>query len=175
MIDDEDIKTKLLILFILDKYEMPIPEQILIQICSQDNNWVPYFVMPQTIEELINNHMAYARNDSTIKDRYVEITEDGKVCLSLFYSKIYKSLRDDISSYIRKNKLQYRKKQEFISNYTQNANGTYTVVCSVLNGVQTLFEFKFIVPTKSKALSMSKKWPDKAPELYKIYSDMIID
>ena len=62
---DEDIKNKLLILFILDKYETPINQDLLTQMCCVENNWVPYFCFAHFIDELIGNiNKQGERNDN---------------------------------------------------------------------------------------------------------------
>lgn len=173
---DEDIKNKLLILFILDKYETPISQELLTQMCCIENNWVPYFCFDHFIEELTNARFVFKKPDPHNKEDYLlSVSEDGKVCLGYFYSSIFKSVRDDVAEYIKKNKLEYRKKQEFRCSSEQNADGTYTVTCMVLNGETVMFELKFTVPTKAKASVIEKKWQTSAPEVYRIYVDMLID
>ena len=176
MITDEDIKNKLLILFILDKYETPISQEILSQMCCIDNNWIQYFCFGTYVDELIGARFVLSEPDKNNEnDRLLSISDDGKVCLSYFYSSIFKSIRDDVSEYIRQNKLKYRRKQEFLCNYEKNADGTYTVHCVVLNGQVILFELKFVVPNVRKAESVAVKWQDAAPEVYKNYVDLLID
>lgn len=173
---DEDIKTKLLILFILDKYETPISQELLSQMCCVDNNWIPYFCFAHFVDELVGARFVIKKPDRHSKDDYLlTISEDGKVCLSYFYSSIFKSVRDDVAEYIRNNKLKYRKKQEFVCTSQPNPDGTYTVNCMVLNGETTMFELKFAVPTKSKAISVAQKWQESAPEVYRTYVEMLID
>lgn len=173
---DEDIQTKLLILFILDKYETPISQNILTEMCCVDNNWVPYFCFSHFVDELSSAKFIYSKPDPrNPEDNFLSISEDGKVCLSYFYSSIFKTVRDDVAEYIRNNKLQYRKKQEFICKQEQNQDGTYTVRCIVLNGEITMFELKFNVPTKQKAESVAVKWRESAPEVYKTYVELMID
>lgn len=173
---DEDIKTKLLILFILDKYETPISQELLTQMCCIDNNWVPYFCFAHFVEELTNARFVFSKEDPNNKsDNLLSISEDGKICLSYFYNSIFKSVRDDVAEYIRNNKIKYRKKQEFMCIPEENSDGTYTVRCLVLNGESTMFEFKFTVPTKSKAAIIANKWQEAAPEVYRTYVEMLID
>lgn len=176
MINDEDIKSKLLLLFVLEKLEMPINEDILLQMCSLDNNWIPYFCFGQLIQELTSARFINRKlDDNNKKDFVLTLSEDGKICLSHFFKDIYKSVRNDVTNYIRNNKLIYRKKQEFACNYSKNADGSYIVVCAILNVETPIFELKFNVPTLAKAVSVSNAWQNKATEVYKTYLDMIID
>ena len=176
MITDEDIKNKLLILFILDRYETAISQEILTQMCCIDNNWIPFFCFGSFVDELVDARFIYGEKDKNNKnDRLLSISDDGKVCLSYFYSSIFKSIRDDVSEYIRQNKLKYRRKQEFVCNHEKNEDGTYTVRCMVMNAQVVLFELKFIVPNLRKAEGIAAKWQDAAPEVYKNYVDLLID
>lgn len=176
MINDEDIKSKLLILFILEKLEMPINEDILLQICSLDNDWIPYLCFTQYVNELsaagfINRH----EDENNAKDFVLSLSEDGKVCLSHFFKEIHKSVRDDVTAYIRTNRFNYRRQQEFVCNYSRLPDGQYKVVCAVLNIDAPVFEFSFAVPTMAKAVAIRNKWQSKAPDFYRAYTDLLID
>lgn len=177
MIQDEDIKSKLLILFALEKIEMPINEDILLQMCSVDNAWIPYMLFTQYVNELSNARFINKRLDEVGGKEYVlSLSEDGKVCLSQFYKDIFKSVRDEITSYIKRNKFLYRKQQEFCCNYKRNPDGTYRLKCSVLNLDVPIFEVIFDVPTLTKAVAVRNKWQQRAaPDFYRLYTDLLID
>lgn len=176
MINDEDIKSKLLILFILEKLEMPINEDILLHMCSLDNDWIPYFCFTQYTGELSRaGFINRTPDENGGRDYVLSLSEDGKVCLSQFYNDIYKSVRDDVTNYIRNNKLLYRKKQEFSCSYTRMPNGAFKVSCAVLNVDAPVFEMTFTVPTLAKAIAIRNKWQSRAPEFYRLYADMLID
>ena len=176
MINDEDIKSKLLILFILEKLEMPINEDILLQMCSLDNDWIPYLCFSQYVNELAGaGFIKRNYEEKPVQDYVLSLSEDGKVCLSHFYKDIYKSVRDDVTNYIRSNKLLYRKKQEFSCDYSKQPDGTFNVICAVLNVDEPVFEISFNVPTLAKAINIRNKWQSKAPDFYKLYTDLLID
>jgi len=176
MLYDEDIKAKLLILFILEKYETAVPEDMLVQICSFDNNWIPYFIFQQLLGELVEAGFVVKGPDEVNKTGSVlTLSPDGRVCLSHFYKDIYRSVRDEVTEYIRANKLRYKKKQEFLCRHTQNEDGTTRVNCSVLNGTKTLFDFTFNVPTVKKAEEIVLAWQTKATDVYRCYLDLLIE
>ncbi|MBO7156404.1 MAG: DUF4364 family protein [Clostridia bacterium] len=50
--NDESTNNKLLVLFILEKFEMPISEELFLSLCSVDNNWIPYLYCKQVVNEL---------------------------------------------------------------------------------------------------------------------------
>lgn len=175
MINDEDVKSKLLILFILEKLEMPINEDILLQMCSLDNEWIPYLCFSQYVNELAGAGFIIREIQQPAHDYVLSLSEDGKVCLSHFYNDIYKSVRDDVTNYIRTNKLTYRKKQEFSCNYARRPDGTFAVTCAVLNVNKPVFEITFTVPTLAKAIDIRNKWQNKAVDFYRLYTDLLID
>ena len=176
MINDEDIKSKLLIMFILEKLEMPINYEVLLQMCSFDNDWIPYLCLSQYVNELSNAGFIIRHADeNNPRDYVLSLSEDGKVCLSHFYKEIYKSIRDDVTAYIRNNRMLYRKKQEFSCNFNRLDDGTFHVVCEVKDRDMQVFEINFNVPTFAKAIAIKNKWQSKAPDFYKAYTDLLID
>lgn len=176
MINDEDIKSKLLILFILEKLEMPINEDILLQMCSLDNDWIPYLCFAQYVAELSGAGFISRHPDEVSgRDYVLSLSEDGKVCLSHFYNDIYKSVRDEVTAYIRNNKLLYKKKQEFSCSYKRCEDGTFKVTCAVLNVDSPVFEITFSVTSLAKAIEIRNKWQSKATDFYKVYTDLLID
>ncbi len=176
MITDDDIKSKLLILFILEKCEMAIKEDILCTMCCTDNNWIPYFCFGHFVEELTTTEFISVLNDPLAPgEKLLSITEKGKVCLNFFYSNIFRSLRDDASEYIRENKIKYRRMQEYVCQTEELPGGTFRVHLKALNGTQVMFELSFEVPTKRKADSIAVKWRENAPKVYENYRDLMID
>lgn len=176
MIDDINFKSKVLILFVLEKLEMPINEGVLIQMCCLDNDWISYFYFPTLINELasadlINRHL----DENSHKEYVISLNENGKVCLSYFFKDIYKSERDNVTEYIRANKLKYRKIQEFTCNYKKNKDGSFKVTCAVKNAESNVFEISFTVPTQEKAVSVRNKWASRATDFYRLYTDLLID
>ncbi len=174
MINDEDIRSKLLILFILEKMEMPVNTDVLLQMCSVDNNWIPYLCLGQYVSELkqsgfINEHIDDLGRES------ITLSEDGKVCISHFFKDIYKSVRDDVTAYIRQNKLNYRKQQEFVCTYERLPDGGFKVVCAVRSADTAVFELSFFAPTMTKVTAIKNKWQSKALDFYRSYVDLLID
>lgn len=174
MINDEDIKSKLLILFILEKMEMPTRTDILLQMCSIDNTWIPYLCFGQYVMELKQSGFIAEHTDDRGRES-ITLSEDGKVCISHFFKDIYKSVRDDVTAYIRNNKLNYRKQQEFTCMYERAAEGGYKVICAVNNADTSVFELTFLAPTLAKVTAIKNKWQAKAPDFYRAYVDLLID
>jgi hypothetical protein len=103
------------------------------------------------------------------------ITPEGRVCLAHFFIRISSPLREEISEYIKQNRMNYRRKQEYFSDYHKNADGTYTVILRIIDSVQSVFEIKMNVATRTTAKWVYKKWEEKAAQAYAALYDMLVD
>ncbi|MFA6866389.1 MAG: DUF4364 family protein [Clostridia bacterium] len=176
MIHEEVINNKLLILFILEKLDMQISEESLLQMCSVDNNWIPYFFCKQIIEELTNSNFILSKVDpNNAQTNIITINEDGKLCLSRFFKDIPYSVRMEVTEYIRNTKLEYKRQQEFVSNCKRNKDGTYLVNCQIMKIDSPIFELNFNVATRSKALAICNSWTQKAPDVYRTFLDIMVE
>jgi hypothetical protein len=85
------------------------------------------------------------------------------------------SLREEITVFIKQNKLKYRKKQERTADYFKNKDGTYTVFLKIIEPTGPLMELKFVVASRKVAKDIYKKWEEKASSLYSILYDSLVD
>ena len=117
----EDIQetSKLIILYFFDQMEVPLKETIVNDIFSEHSNWIPYTEYRSCFTELLKQNLLYNAASKTADPRY-SITAAGREGLSYFYTKIPMSVRDEISSVIKKNRLSYKKKQEYLADYYKN-------------------------------------------------------
>ena len=100
---------KLVILFVFDKMAIPLAESTLLDICSSDNNWLSYMECKQYLAELLDANLVYR----VPKSEMLNITQDGVSCLSLFFTRIPSSIRDEIVQYARENRKRLKKRQSY--------------------------------------------------------------
>ncbi len=162
---------KLIMLFVFDKMAIPLAETTILDICSSDNNWLTYMECKQFIAELLETNLIY----KVPKSENYNITQDGVNCLALFYTRIPNSIRDDIATYARENRLRYKKRQSYFCDYSKNADGSYTVILKINNESSTLMELKLVVATRQLAKYLYKSWIDKASEVYAQIHDTLLD
>ena len=110
--------SKLILLYVLETMGIPSTSETLNDMCCSQNNWLSYMTLTQIIPELIDGRFISCTENSGIN--YFKITNDGHSCLKCFYSNIPSSIRDDISSYIRKNRQTYKRNQEYFRDYKKN-------------------------------------------------------
>ena len=105
------------------------------------------------------------------------ITIDGRNCLSHFFLRIPQSLREEISNFIKENKLNLKRSQEYVSDYVKNPDGTHTVTLKIKEPVLTtpLLEIKLKAPNRHSAITACKKWKENAANIFEYLYDTIID
>ena len=76
----------------------------------------------QYLSELLETNLVYRLPKSDM----LNITQDGVSCLSLFFTRIPSSIRDEIVQYARENRMRFKKRQSYFCDYSKNADGTTT-------------------------------------------------
>lgn len=171
-IQGETSVNKLILLFVFDKMETALSERTIVDMCTAGNNWLNYMDCKELLPRLLDDGFI-CRIPST-EDALYTITSDGRESLNSFYINIPKSIRDEISVFVKKNSGKLRNRQECKSDYYQNVDGTYTVFLKILAPVQPMLELKFVVPDKKTAQNIYKNWESKASELYSaIYETLV--
>ncbi|MCQ2409605.1 MAG: DUF4364 family protein [Clostridia bacterium] len=162
---------KLIILFVFDKMAIPLTEATIMDICTSENGWLSYMECKQYLAELIETNLVYR----VPKGEMLNITNDGVGCLSVFVQKIPSTIRDEIVTYARENRLKFKKRQSYFSDYSKNADGSYTVIMRINSDQGTLMELKMIVSNRQDAKYLHNTWVDKASQTYSFLHDALLD
>lgn len=162
---------KLIVLFVFEKMAIPLEEEVVLDICTSDNNWLSYIFCKQYIDELLETNLLYR----VPKSDYLNITQDGISCLALFFTRIPSHIRDEITQYTRENRMRYKRRQSYFRDYSQNADGTYTVILKVNNDITTLMDLKLVVANRQLAKYLYKSWLDKASIIYSLIHETLLD
>ena len=151
-IQGETSVNKLIILFVFDKMEAALSERTVLEMCASGNNWLHYMDCKELLPRLIDDGFLCRATSAEEEPLYV-ITGEGRESLNNFYINIPKSIRDEITTFIKNNSGKLRNRQECKSDYFQNVDGTYTVFLKILAPVQPMLELKFVVPDKKGKLT----------------------
>ncbi len=166
---------KLILLYVLDKMEIPLTENSILEICSSQNNWINWMDCKDLLSQLLTSKLVYKPNDDSEENRY-NITVSGRGCISDFYTRIPRSMRDEIDKFAQANRLQFKRNQEYVSKNYKNEDGSYTVELRILEPVtaNTLFSVIIKADTRNSAMHACKKWRELAPNIYEaVYSKII--
>ncbi len=165
---------KLIILFVFDKMETALSERTVVETCTSVNSWLNYMDCMDLLPRLVDDGFLCKISSSDDETLYT-MTSDGRESLNSFYITIPKSIRDEITAFIKKNSGKLRNRQECKSDYFQNVDGTYTVYLKILAPVQPMLELKFVVPDKKTAQNIYKNWECKASDLYSAIYETLVD
>jgi len=165
--------SKLVLLYVFDNMEMPLTEKTILEMCCTQNSWISYITCKEVLSDLLETGFILEKESE--KEKYYSITADGRSCLSYFFTKIPTSLREEILADIKKNRLDYRRKQEYFKDYYKNADGTYTVLMKIVEPLGTKLELKLNVANRGIAKQIYKKWEEEASEVYASIYNILID
>lgn len=174
---DRIVSDKLTMLFVMDKMEIPLTEDSILDICSVKNVWIQnYMDCKTTIADLVESKLLYKISDSSDSKELFALTYGGRECLSHLYRRIPLEKREEISAYLQANKLNVKSSQEYSSTYTKNKDGSYNVELKIYEPQSTTPMFTLVIkaPTRQSANEAIHKWKTSAPEIYEtIYEKLI--
>ena len=166
--------SKLVLLFVFDKMEIPLTEETILDMCCSQNAWIGYMLCKEDIAELVDSNFIVATTGKT-PEKYYSITTEGRMCLNYFFINIPASLREEISTYVKNNRLNFRRKQEYFRDYSRNDDGSYSVLLKILEPKGAKLELKLNVANRSVAQDIYKKWENKASEVFSALHDILLD
>ncbi|HHX49533.1 MAG TPA: DUF4364 family protein [Clostridiales bacterium] len=170
---DDSTSNKILLLFVLEKLEIPVTEEVLLQLCSVDNQWIPYFLCRQAIQDLLQSGFI-AKIKPTENLAVLSLTQDGIMCISHFYKDIPNSKQKEIAAYINDNRAAYKRQQEFRADYKKTQDGFYMVTLKISQISKVLLEINIEIPEESLAKSIVDGWPQNAPLIYRnLYENLV--
>lgn len=175
-LSQDPMVNKLIVLFVLEKIEIPLTENSIVDICYGRNNWITYMDCKETIYNLLEFGLIYKTDGNSEEERYT-ISYEGRNCLSHFYSKIAPELRELITVYVKENRMHFKRSQEYVGDYFKNTDGSYTVVLKIRSAMinEPMFEMKIKAPTRQSAIDATRKWRDNAHLVYENAYEMLID
>lgn len=164
---------KLIILYVLDKMECDLTEDTIVDMCYYQTKWVSYFTCKIALSELTRS--GYVQEVKSIqKDKYYKITNEGRSCLSYFFSEIPTSLKEEIAEFIHNNKLAFKRKQEYFSDIIKNKDGSYTVILKILEPTSTDLEIKLNASNQQVARDIQRNWEENASKVYANIFDTLL-
>ncbi len=175
---EQVVLDKLTMLFVLDKMEIPLTEDSILDICSIKNSWIKnYMDCKAIIHNLVDSKLLYRIGDEEQGKVLFNISYEGRECLSNLYRRIPLSSREEISQYLKANRLNVKSSQEYSATYLKNDDGSYTVILQIYEPLITtpMFELKMKAPTRQSANEAIHKWKSQAPTIYEIIFNNLIN
>lgn len=171
----DSMVSKLILMFVLEKMEMPLTEQSIIDICTSQNDWLNYMECKDVIYQLLEANFIYSIGGQDNEERFT-VSIEGQSCLDHFYSKISPKLREQIIDYIKNNRMHFKKSQEYVADYSRNSDGSYLLALKIRseNLNYPMFEVKITTPSRQSAIEACELWRENAHLIYEqVYESLV--
>lgn len=174
---EQIVLDKLTMLFVIDKMEIPLTEDSILDICSVKNIWIKnYMDCKAIIHDLVDSKLLYKIGNGEDKEMYA-LTYEGRECLSHLYRRIPLEKREEISAYLQVNRLNVKSSQEYSATYSKNDDGSYNVELKIYEPLITtpMFTLNIKAPSRQAANEAIHKWKTNAPIIYELIYEKLIN
>ncbi|MCL1988649.1 MAG: DUF4364 family protein [Firmicutes bacterium] len=160
----ENTQTKLLILYLLDRMDLPLSRSQLTDYIIPAE-FMDYYTLQQSLSEMVDGGYldAIADNNTT---RYT-LTDEGLKTLEYFEKHIPPSIRNKINHYIKDNIKEIKRSFENTAIFFPDSeNNEFLVKCGVYEEGRVLMELSISVDTREQARLIQNNWKNSAKTLY---------
>jgi len=170
--DYRNIENKLIILYILDKMDLPLSYNQISKFVLEEN-YMNYFALQQSLAEMTEVGFLDKTQDSN-HTRYI-ITEEGLKVLKYFEKNIPLSVRNKIIKYVGETRKSVKRDFEITSNYFYDyVSNDYLVKCGAYEDETILMEINISVVSRDQAKLICNNWKANINTLYgKILNELI--
>lgn len=161
--DNELTKSKLYILFLLQKVGESVSEHVITQTFIE-TEIIEYFPLTQYLFELVQSKFI-KKIQIEGKDFYL-ITERGKSAISFFNNRMLGQEKKKIESYLDQNFSDLKKSKEITAEYRKIKSGQTKVELKLLNEDEPYLSIAVDVPTIEMAKEICNGWKINATEIY---------
>ena len=162
--DDETLaENKVLILYILEKANKPLTNDVLYKIVLAAVN-MNYFYFQQFTLDLINVGYIYSfqKEDQTL----YQITDNGKRTLDLTLDLLPGIIKLKADTNLKPILDSSEEEDSIVAEYTPLSENHYTIVCKVVENNETVFEVKTFAGSREQAKDIVDNWENNANTIY---------
>ncbi|HHV25630.1 DUF4364 family protein [Anaerosalibacter bizertensis] len=160
---EELAQNKLLLLYIIDKSEIPLTNGQITEFVLE-NNYMNYFLVQQFLSELTRSKfIEYSRKEE--KERYT-ILKKGKLTLNYFIHKIPDEIKNDIDKKFEVKKEELKRETQIIGDYFKKNKNEYVVNLKLVEKDSTLFSLYLNVVSSEQAKMICNNWKSNPDKIY---------
>lgn len=163
---------KLLLLYILEKFEMPMAPSQLTDFVLE-NDLMNYFMLQQFLSELQESEFVVT-TEAEDQDFFV-ITDKGKNTLQYFINRLSRELLVKIDLLLGKKKEQILKSTEVVAQYAKLDDAGVSVTLKVVEKEAPLIEIHLQVADTKQAKRICENWKQHTQQIYSQLISMLID
>lgn len=169
---NELVQNKLLILYILDKVDIPMTNTEITQFILE-NNYMNYFLVQQFLGELVNSKFVeFSTRDG---NEYYHLSNAGKDTLTYFSDRISNTLRDEIDDKYKEKKVEMIKETQVVGNYYKKSELEYIVNLKAIEKDIVLLNLSLSVVSSKQAKLICGNWKQNPEGIYKSIFDLLIE
>lgn len=160
---EEILRAKILILYILDYFNVPITREQLTGFIAAEVV-INYFDLPKYIDELIEiGHIELSNSEGV---EYLIITDEGKDTVNLFINDISQTLRRTLNDAIDERRKSFSSDTNIIAQYVKIDKNEYDVQLTINEGAYRLMYLQLTVLTNKDAKRICENWRNNARFMY---------
>ena len=163
--------TKLIILYMLHKAGNPMLKTQVFGFIM-DNDYTNYFTLMQACSELCD--AGFIETRIIMNGPHLAILEDGEKTLQSFSDRISTAIKDDITEFFKKNRLETKSSLNVNTNYYKVSRGEYVAELSFKEENSELLMLRISMPTEESVRAMCENFEGKSEELYNIIVDKLL-
>ncbi len=157
------LEQKILILFLVDKMEVPISDNKLTEFIL-DSNYMNIFRLRECLHELEESkHIEKTTDNSTA--RYF-ITAAGMQALDHFHKQLPTVIRNNIIKFVEENRSAIRRDYEITTNVFPENNGEFIVRCGAYDNGDMLMELNITVYSHRDARIICDNWKNNVNSIF---------
>lgn len=167
-------QSKLLLLYILEKIDLPMDNSQITQFVLE-NNYMNYFLTQQYLSELIDsNFIEIVDNNNNIKKFYT-LSDTGKSALTYFDNRIPEKLKEEIDVKYKKKKKQLINETQILADYYKKTESQYIVELKVIERDIDLFNLALNVVSNKQAKQICDNWKKNPDQIYQKILHLLIN
>lgn len=162
--EDQQIEKKIILLFLIDKMDIPLSNSQISQFAMEEN-FMNYYTVQKYLNEMVDIGYLDKLQDNN-STRYT-ITEDGLTALDAFIKNVPITIRNRIAKYVSEHRKVVKQDYEITANHFFDYNNKeYIVKCGIYEDEMMLMELNLSVVTKEQALIICNNWKSNVNNLY---------
>lgn len=160
---EELAQNKLLLLYIIDKSEIPLTNGEITEFVLE-NNYMNYFLVQQFLSELVDSKfIEYSKKED--KERYTQLKK-GELTLNYFLHKIPNEIKKDINEKFEVKKEETKRETQIIGDYFKKNENEYVVNLKLVERDCTLFSLYLNVVSSEQAKMICDNWKTSPDKVY---------
>ncbi len=160
---DELVQSKLLILYILYKIDIPMLNTDITQYILEAD-YMDYFSVQQFLTELVDSK--FIEIMSKEGNEYYKLSQAGKDTLRFFSDRIPSEIKKGIDSTYKDKKRQIVLKSQIIAHYFKKAEKEYIIILKVVEKNSEIFTLTLDVPSAEQAQMICTNWKENYNDVF---------